>query len=349
MQDSKSELSDVVYENDCESFQNARSQVISLQESDEKSVYFAFQLEDLKEDGNEEIHSIVLLPLACFLAVGLSEGRMILYDMRSLQIQWVVEAPRVDVEFNKYTLCCMTTVEPVDDPEYFIYVLAVYKSKLEVKTVLFALEFKGCVMDDEGGAMFYEKFAGAHQKIVFSIGEGDLFPIGAQTISKPVKPDDDDMMKLCILSFRTIKNSQVKVIVFDLNKYYSEWCPRGAGDVKDGLSYAPVFIIDERLCWAVHFDEHSVSTFDSFERAPEHTMPLSLSFDITVLGLTHIRDFQWRGLQTKAIAQYNLVGPLMILEPSYYFKEMLDAFIKPKFSLINYRMSTEIVRFFLFL
>lgn len=343
--DYKEEMFNVMYEKDYTYYDDKRAKVLLKRYEGDISAFFALQLHEIPyenesiEEG-EEIRSMVLLPLPLLLAVGLLNGRMVLYDLRNLEITRIIKAPDPDPYTNTFALNVMSYIEPLDDPGHVLYVWALYKSKKEAKAVLYFIDFKSRGVYE--GEEIFENYKGSYPRLTLPIEDENVYPMSCQIISRPLTENDDDMMKLCIISLASLQSNQTYIMLFDLNKYYSEWCPR-TGNWKDNLPYAPVFLVDQDA-WGVHFDENSVTTFDSFDRSPEHSLPLSLSFDLIALTASRIQGFSWLGVQSKALANYNLVGPLMILEPSYYFKEMLDVHLKPKFSNIKYQMSTEIVR-----
>lgn len=141
------------------------------------------------------------------MAVGLDDGRMILFDLVELEAFHLAYPPG-----KKSPLMSMTFIEPVDDPRAVIYVWAFHASNEGAIAVLHSIVFDTIING------LYKNFRSCSVRLTIPLLK-DSFPISCLSISKTVKPNDDDILKICFLSWTSAHLKKSYVMVFDLNQW----------------------------------------------------------------------------------------------------------------------------------
>lgn len=271
------------------------------------------------------------MPSLFTMAVGLNDGRLVLYDLTDLQAFHLAYPPN-----DRAALTHMSFLEPTDDPRCAVYVWAFHSSPDGAIAVMHSLMFSSKI----NGA--YEDFKSCSVRLMMPIHVKDSFPICCRSIMRTLTQDDEDVLTLNVFAWASTTSKKTNIMIFDLNQWYKEEMPN-AGDWRQKLKYVAVFEQQDCNALDVIINENSVFPFNSILRPEEHFYPNSLSFDLCVLENSRISHYRWFGLQNIALQQFNLLGPQIILEPSYYFNELLQVAIVPQFSEVSYNMSTPIV------
>lgn len=283
-----------------------------------ENCFFTIQLKDpLDESG--AILSILTMPNALLMSVGLDDGRMILFDLVELEAFHLAYPPG-----KNSPLTHMCYIEPIDDPRAVVYVWAFHASRDGAIAVLHSIVFES-IQDGT-----YEEFKSCCVRLTIPMTGKDTFPVSCISISKPVKPDDDDYLKICFLTWCCAQKKKTYTMVFDLNQWYRAQLPSYADFRNYSLKYAVVFEIND-MAMDISCDTNMLTAFDSIERPEEHFLPTSLSFNVTFLESKRFTAYQWCGIQKQALEKFKSIGPMMILSPSFYFNEMLQASIRPQF------------------
>jgi hypothetical protein len=293
--------------------------------------FFSIQLEVLNDSG--AILSILCMPNLFTMAVGLNDGRMVLYDLVDLQAFHLAYPPN-----NRAPLTHMSFLEPTDDPRCAVYIWAFHSSADGAIAVMHSLMFESKIDSH------YEGFKSCCVRLTMPMFVQDTFPICCRAITRTLTQDDEDILTLNVLAWTAPARKTTNIMIFDLNQWYKEEMPN-VGDWRVQLKYVAVFELQNCTSLDVIVNEHSVFPFNSIMRPEEHFYPNSLSFDACLLENDKFSNYRWFGLQNIALQQFNVIGPQIILEPSYYFNELLQVAILPQFSDVAYNVSTPIVSF----
>lgn len=303
---------------------------VASRETGEKC-FFSIHLKQVLEETGA-ILSMLCMPNLYMMAVGLDDGRMILYDLIDLQAFHLAYPPG-----NRAPLTHMSYIEPTDDPRCAVYVWSFHSSKDGAIAVMHSIMF------DAKNNGFYENFRSCSVRLTMPIFYKDTFPICCRSVTKPLTQEEEDILTINLLAWTSPTRNCTNVMVFDLNQWYKEEMPN-VGDWRSPLKYAVVFEVSN-LSLDVVLNEKSLLPFNSIMRPEEHFYPNSLSFDVVLLETDKFSHFRWNGLQNIVLQQFNIVGPQMILEPSFYYNELMQVAIVPQFYDVNFSIATPLVRF----
>jgi len=294
----------------------------------EKS-FFAIQLAVLNDSG--AILSILCMPNLLTLAVGLSDGRMVLYDLSGEKL----EAFHLAFPPNEASpLTHMTYIEPTDDPRCPVFLWTFHSSTDGAIAVMHSLIFKSKV---DGN---YKDFKMCNVQLTMPMFTKGTFPVCCRSIRKSFTQDEEDILTLILLAWTSPTRKKTNIMLFDLNQWYKDEMPP-VGNWRTPLKYAVVFELDDCTSLDVAIDERSVFPFNSIDRPEEHFHPNSLSFDVCVLKGDEFTHLRWLGVQNAVLQAFNNIGPQMILEPNFYFNQLLGVTIAPQDS--NCNASSSIV------
>lgn len=298
------------------------------QKSNEKS-FFAIRLEVLSDTG--AIMSMLCMPNLFILAVGLSDGRLVLYNLLNLNPFHLAYPPN-----DRSPLTHMSFVEPTDDPKCVVYVWTFHSSPNGAIAVMHSLMFSSKV---DG---ICEDFKSCSVRLTMPIFVKNTVPVCCRSIMRTLSQDDEDVLTLNVLAWTSSNSNRTNIMVFDLNQWYKEEMPN-VGDWRKPLKYVALFELQDSTALDVIVNEHSVFPFNSILRPEEHFYPNSLSFDVCVLENDKFSNYRWFGIQNIVLQQFNVIGPQIILEPSYYFNEFVKVAIIPQFTDVPYSMTTPLV------
>lgn len=305
-------------------------------------INFGIQLEVM--DNPTAIVSILSLSPLLTIAVGLEDGRMVLYSVADLAPFHLAHPPQLN-ERTGPKLTKLTFLEPADDPRACVYIWAFHSSSHGAIAVMHSITFEAkTIQDDE---CLYEKFQSCSVRLNIPICQKGIVPVACQSISKVVCDEEDELLSLCLLGW-TSKVSGTRVLLFDLNQWYKEQMPDMC-DWREYPSYlAPFPIEGADVPLDVWLNPRSVATFNSIQRPEEHFYPTSLSFDCIKLTVPSVCRFHWPGLQNKALQRLDAVGAAAILEPDECFTDILETNLFPQLSEHNYHANPSMVRRFPF-
>lgn len=273
------------------------------------------------------------MPNLFTLAVGLNDGRLVLYDLVELHAFHLAHPPS-----NRAPLTHMSYLEPTDDPRCAVYIWAFHTSNDGAIAVMHSLMFANKINK------VYEDFKSCSVRLTMPMYVKDTFPICCRSIMRTLTLDDEDVITLNVFAWTSPSTKKTNVMIFDLNQWYKEEMPH-SGDWRMQLKFAAVFELQNCASLDIIIHEHSVFPFNSILRPEEHFHPNSLSFDVCVLENDKFSHHRWFGLQNIVLQQFNVIGPQIILEPNYYFKELLQVAIVPQFSDAVFNVATPIVSF----
>lgn len=270
------------------------------------------------------------MPNLYTMAVGLDDGRLVLYDLSDLQAFHLAYPPN-----NRMPLTHMSFLEPADDPRCAVYVWAFHTSNDGAIAVMHSLMYSSRINK------VYEDFKSCSVRLTMPMHVRETVPVCCRSIMRTLTQDDEEILTLNIFAWTTAAK-KTNIMIFDLNQWYKEEMPN-VGDWRMSLKYAAVFELQISSSLDVIINEHSVYPFNSILRPEEHFYPNSLSFDVCILESDKFSHYRWFGIQNIVLQQFNVIGPQIILEPSYYFNELLQVAIIPQFSDASYSVLTPLV------
>lgn len=294
-----------------------------------EKTFFSIQLEVLDDSGS--VLSILCMPNLYTMAVGLNDGRLVLYDLAKLEPFHLAYPPK-----NRAPLTHMSFLEPTDDPRCAVYIWTLHSSSDGAIAVMHSLMFENRIN------RIYEVFKSCSVRLTMPIYVRETFPICCRSITRNLTQDDEDVLTLNVLAWASPEKKLTNILIFDLNQWYKEEMP-SVGDWRLKLKYVAVFELQGTSSLDVIVNENSVFPFNSIMRPEEHFYPNSLSFDACLLESNKFSHYRWFGLQNIVLQQFNVIGPQIILEPSYYFNELIQVAITPQFSDATFNIATPIV------
>lgn len=298
-----------------------------------ENMNFGIQLEVLQKSG--PILSLLSMSPLLTIAVGLEDGKMLLYSLNDLQAFHLAYPPE-----DNSPLVKLTYLEPADDPRACVYIWAFHANASTAMAVMHSIAFETKSLHEDD--YIYENFQSCSPRLTIPIGEKRSVPIACQSISKMVSDEEDEVLSLCLLGW-TSNKSPSYMIVFDLNQWYKEQMPHVC-NWKEYPSYlAPFPVSGNEVPLDIWLDQKSVATFNSIQRPEEHFYPSSLSFDCIKLTSNVCYKLHWPGLQNKALDKLSSKGALAILEPDECFMDILETSLIPQFSEHNYHSSPSVV------
>lgn len=299
-----------------------------------EQLFFAVQL-PLYKRHSFEVTAILATPRSFLLCVGFADGFFALYDLNTLQAIGRVESP-VDCQTPLLHFCY---IEPANDPQATVYIMALHTGKNGSFAVMHNVHFGDLRGDIYGDTKSFSI------SLRMPLGDEGSVPVSCQTISKPVNPDEEDnedMMKICVISWLSMPLKKSFVMIFDLNQWYKAEIPSYGNWLEKELKYAPVFELP-KIAVHVYCDEKMMIPFDSIDRAEEHFLPLSHSFTVSTIEKDSFKEYYWRGLQTLVLDRYNNEGPILVYKPDLFYEELIEAVMYPKFTEELYDFTASLV------
>jgi hypothetical protein len=232
-------------------------------------VYFGLQLETDEVESPVGVRSMLEITPCTTLAVGLDDGRIVLYDLTDLQVFFLIMPPIENTPLQQ-----LTYIEPADDPKACIYMWAFHSGHEGAYATMHSLMYEDKFL--EGQNHVYETFVASSVRLTMSCNDRKSLPISCQSIRK-IANQEDEMLTLCLLSWSTSRNT-VNTLVFDLNQWYKEEMPP-ACDWRNQPNYIAVFPVEaNNLTLSVLLENESLIPFNSIQRPEEHFYPNSLTF-----------------------------------------------------------------------
>lgn len=301
-----------------------------------ENINFGIQLEILPKSG--PILSILCLPQLLTIAVGLDDGRMVLYNLCDLNAFHLAYPPE-----RNSSLVKLTYLEPADDPRACVYIWAFHANSNAAIAVMHSIAFEAKILQDD--EYLYENFQSCSPRLTIPICKKGTIPVACQSISKIVSDEEDELLSLCLLGWYS-KTTPLFMLLFDLNQWYKEQMPEVC-DWQEYPSYLAPFPIETNdTPLDIWINPRSVATFNSIQRPEEHFYPTSLSFELLKLTPSLLERFYWPGLQNKALEKLNATGAIAILEPNECFTDILETSLIPQLSDQNFHSYPSTVSFY---
>lgn len=205
------------------------------------------------------ITSLLPIEVICGFAIGLEDGLIIIYDLKSCQVVTQLLPPANEPPAVVECLCC---VLPLDDPKPCLYICAVYNSPgSHLITALHSIIYQ----QQEGGTQLKD-FQTAHTRLRLLLDEVPSRMICCSTI-------DNGGSLLIALGWHSPAQSKNKMVLLDINQWYSEGLPHAAQNYLCGYVLSGL-----HTGLALQLDEKSVMYFQGFQHHNEHYFPNALSF-----------------------------------------------------------------------
>lgn len=316
---------------------------------------FGLDLKVLEDAG--PVLSLLPLPQMSTLAVGLCDGRLVLYHLNGNMEAYHLALPPEPMS----PLVAMAFMEPADDPKACAYLWAFHETPEMAIAVMHSLVFESrrslsgnspksssrspSVTSTGPTAtrdqFIYERFQSCRVRLTMPIQDRGSVPICCQAICQPLGGSSEDSLTcVCLLAWRTERKTSM-LMVFDLNQWYKEQMP-WVGNWRDMPRYVAIFPLNEDPL-AVRLDARSLSWFNSLDRPEEHFYPTAMGFDCLLLSYKGSCRYHWPGLQSRALNMLEYCGPNAILEPDMCYRGMLNATLIPQLSEDNFKLDSSLV------
>lgn len=230
--------------------------------------HFGIQLEVL--DDPSTITSILQIRKHSTLAIGFSDGSMVLYDLETCAAYHLAYPPE-----EKTPLINLVYLEPIEDPRPCIYIWAFHASRKGAIAVMHSVMFSRRLEVFEEYS--YKNFQSCTVCLTMPFYDLESIPLTLQPITKKINQEQEEL-SVCVMSW--ISSDQVStILVFDLNQWYKEQMPTLC-DWRETPTYTLTFTIQESDNLPIDFwlDSDSIVPFNSIQRPEEHFYPNSLSF-----------------------------------------------------------------------
>lgn len=289
---------------------------------------FGLDLKVLDDAG--PVLSLLALPQMTTLAVGLCDGRLVLYHLDGNMEAYHLALPPEPMS----PLVAMAFMEPADDPKPCAYLWAFHETPEMAIAVMHSLVFEA------RRDTHYERFQSCRVRLTMPIQERGSVPLSCQSICQPLSIAEESLTCVCLLAWRTERKTCM-LMLFDLNQWYKEQMP-WVGNWRDMPRYVAIYPLNEDPM-AVRLDLKSLSWFNSLDRPEEHFYPTAMGYDCLLLTYKGSFRYHWPGLQTRALNMLEYCGPNAILEPDMCYSAMLNATLVPQFSEDNFKLDTPLV------
>lgn len=294
---------------------------------------FGLDLKVLEDAG--PVLSLLPLPQMSTLAVGLCDGRLVLYHLDGNMEAYHLALPPEPMS----PLVAMAFMEPADDPKACAYLWAFHETPEMAIAVMHSLVFESRRTSSTRDTI-YDRFQSCRVRLTMPIQDRGSVPISCQSICQPLSSSEESLTCVCLLAWRTERKTSM-LMVFDLNQWYKEQMP-WVGNWRDMPRYVAIFPMNEDPL-SVRLDSRSLSWFNSLDRPEEHFYPTAMGFDCLLLTYKGSYRYHWPGLQTRALNMLEYCGPNAILEPDMCYRAMLNATLVPQFSEENFKLDSPLV------
>lgn len=216
--------------------------------------------------------SLLVLPQQLTLVVGLSDGRMVLYDLIDLQPFHMAHPPERDSP-----LIHLTFMEPTDDPRQCIYIWAYHDNRNQPIAVMHSIMFeKKTKICNE---IFYLNFLSCSVRLTVPFTPQST-PITCKTVRKETILNEE-IITLCLFLWHSHcagADTQSSLLVFDLDQWYKQQMPDFIDIRKTRNNCIALFKLTDKSLFDFWLDPITLTSFNSVQRPEEHFYPNSLSF-----------------------------------------------------------------------
>lgn len=218
-----------------------------------------------------------LLPLELIygFVAGMQDGRVCVYDLRSMQPVAQLRRPDEHLPSPVVGLCF---IEPPDDPQPCYYICAVYDQGDRLIASLHSFNYRRpCPLSLENGDFALRDFQAASTRIRLALDTESCSLIGCTTAST-LALSGEHVTILTAITWRSRKDNRIKLVLFDINQWYKDEMPTHPRPQED-LNYLCGFIFSgQHAGLALHLESNSIIPFISMQRHDAYYFPKALSF-----------------------------------------------------------------------
>ncbi|KAM8719716.1 hypothetical protein ACLKA7_005872 [Drosophila subpalustris] len=328
--DKELQRAQVKFKSICEFEDLRRGLKSTLKACEEQDVHLSLQL-DMPLDADSAICSILPIEFTQGCAVGLQDGRILIYNLESNYLVTVLTLPGEESPAAVERLCYIV---PPDDPKPCFYICAVYKQEQSLMTSLHVLNYRRSVKltgDKTEDSFQFRDFKSSATPVRLLLDESSAcHTMGCDTVSTfPFVGDNGTL--LAAISWHSYTDSKNKLILIDINQWYRDELPSHPKQEKPHYLCGYVFSgLHSGL--ALHIDASTVMHFVSHQRHDEHFYPNSLSFECSLLTISGCRRYAHLGIQRRFLGAMCSQRASLFLNPEPYQAEIMHLRLMPQFS-----------------
>ncbi|KAH8288102.1 hypothetical protein KR054_000807 [Drosophila jambulina] len=276
------------------------------------------------------VRCLVALGLAPGFAAGLTDGRILIYDLINFQLTATLRAPRKTEELGVVERLC--AIVPPDDPKPCFYICAMYKGPDRLSMLLHSVNYSS-VNQVAGGFHFQNFFSSSvRNQLVLDIGECSVTGCGtASTFSFA----GDNGTLLAILSWHSHTDHKNKLVLFDMNQWYKDEMPEAVQPYIRPNYLAGYILNGPNAGLALLLRPTTILHFVALQRYEEHFYPNSLTFDCQLLTPASCQYYAHDGVQRRFLEALRKERATLFLRPQPCHADIVRLRLLPQFCELN--------------
>ncbi|BFG02713.1 protein ELYS homolog [Drosophila madeirensis] len=226
-----------------------------------------------------EVRCLICVNSITGIAVGLKDGRIVMYDLESFHITTVIRPPG-DLACSVERLC---DVVPPDDPKPCLFIFGIYSGASHTTALLHCIHYRHSYADAQSNELYFKNFKNTETCARLMLDDGHISVLGCTTASTFSFSGDNGTL-LVIIGWYSHQQKTNKLVLFDMNQWYKDEMP----NCLHLLDEKPYFVVGYTLTGKApglgfHLSARSIKHFISLQRYDEHFYPNSLTFDLCLL------------------------------------------------------------------
>lgn len=240
----------------------------------QQNAHLAFELK-LPVTAFNGVSSLLPLELISGFAAGMQDGRICVYDLRTLDLVVQLRMPVDHSPSPVVGLCC---IEPPDDPQPCFYIISIYDQGEGLMASLHSINYRrSSALSLDKGNFDVRDFLSASPRIRITLDSGNCSMISCITVSTLALSGDYGTI-LTAISWRSHKDNRNKLVLFDINQWYKDEMPSHPLP-DDKLDYLCGFHFSgQHVGLSMQIDTSSIIPFISMQRHDDYYYPKALSF-----------------------------------------------------------------------
>ncbi|TDG40519.1 hypothetical protein AWZ03_013053, partial [Drosophila navojoa] len=220
------------------------------------------------------ISKLMPMKLVYGFVAGMQDGRVCVYDLRSMQPVAQIRRPDEHLPSPVVGLCYIV---PPDDPQPCYYICAVYDQGDELISAMHSFNYRRpSPVSLDNGEFALRDFQAATTRIRISLDTESCSFIGCTTASTFASGEHGTV--LTAITWRSQMDNRIKLVIFDINQWYKEEMPTHPNPQED-LNYLCGFILSgQHVGLALQLDTDSIIPFISLQCHDAYYFPKALSF-----------------------------------------------------------------------
>lgn len=221
------------------------------------------------------ISKLLPLELVYGFVAGMQDGRVCVFDLRSMQTVAQLRRPDEHLPSPVVGLC---HIEPPDDPQPCYYICAVYDQGDRLIASLHSFNYRRPnSLSLDNGEFALRDFQAATTRIRLALDNESCSFISCTTASTFALSGEYGTV-LTAITWRSHKDNRIKLVIFDINQWYKDEMPTQPRPHED-LNYLCGFIFNGHHAGvAFHLETNSIIPFISMQRHDAYYFPKALSF-----------------------------------------------------------------------